>query len=95
MKKIKWTILSFVVLFSIGAAFASRPAKLQSGLYYWNGSVYVAAGTMGVNYYCETPSSNTCTYSYSDGVYTPYTTGAQYTPIGLDGKPVPVVKKTK
>lgn len=95
MKKIKWTILTFVILFSIGAAFATRPAKMQSGLYYWNGSAYIAAGTMGQSFYCESPASVVCCYTYSDGVYTPYISNAQYTPIGLDGKPLPVAKKAK
>jgi len=94
MKKIKWTILTFVVLFSIGAAFATRPKPYQS-LYYYNGSQYLAAGIMGYNYTCIS-SSATCTYSYSGGVYTPYMTGAQYTPLGLTtekAKPKPTEKK--
>ena len=94
MKKIKWTILTFVVLFSIGAAFATRPKPYQT-LYYYNGSQYLAAGTMGLNYTCET-SSTTCTYSYSGGVYTPYMNDAQYIPLGLTtekAKPKPTEKK--
>jgi hypothetical protein len=94
MKKIKWTILTFVVLFSIGAAFASRPQSYQT-LYYYNGSQYLPAGTMGLNYVCE-ESSATCTYSYSGGVYTPYMTAASYTPIALTNektKPKPTEKK--
>lgn len=94
MKKIKWTILTFVVLFSIGAAFATRPKPCQT-LYYYNGSQYLAAGTMGLNYTCET-SSTTCTYSYSGGVYTPYMNDAQYIPLGLTtekAKPKPTEKK--
>ena|ERR1700722_17347153 len=95
MKKIKWTILTFVVLFSIGAAFATRPKPYQT-LYYYNGSQYLAAGTMGRDYTCVTPSANVCTYSYSGGVYTPYMTDAQYTPIALTtakAKPKPTEKK--
>jgi len=94
MKKIKWTILTFVILFSIGAAFATRPQHYQS-LYWYNGSQYIPAGTMGYNYTCE-ESSATCTYSYSGGVYTPYMTAAQYTPIALTtekAKPKPTEKK--
>jgi len=83
-----------VILFSVGAAFATRPAKLQSGLYYWNGSTYVEAGTMGVSYYCQTLASWVCVYTYSQGVYTPYLINAEYTPIGIDGKPKPPVKKS-
>jgi hypothetical protein len=95
MKKIKWTILTFVILFSIGAALATRPAKMQSGLYYYNGSAYVAAGTMGQSYYCQSPSSAICTYTYANGVYTPYVSNAQYVTLGIDGKPKPDVKKGK
>ena len=94
MKRIKWTILTFVILFSIGAAFATRPQQNQT-LYWYNGSQYLAAGVMGVNYYCLS-SSNVCTYSYSGGVYTPYMVDAQYTPIALTKekpKPKPTEKK--
>jgi hypothetical protein len=82
MKKIKWTILTFAILLSIGGAFATRPHSFLSGLYYWNGSSYQPAGTLGVNYVCVT-STVVCTYTYSNGVYTPYTTMANYIPIGL------------
>jgi Family of unknown function (DUF6520) len=95
MKKIKWTILTFVVLFSIGAAFATRPQHYQT-LYYYNGSQYLPAGTMGLNYVCES-SASVCTYSYSGGVYTPYMTDASYTPIALTTektKPQPTEKKS-
>ena len=96
MKKIKWTILTLVILSSIGAAFATRPAKLQSGLYYWNGSEYIPVpGTMGQTWICVSPSSAVCCYTYAFGVYTPYLSGSQYTPIGIDGKPSPVAKKGK
>jgi hypothetical protein len=95
MKKIKWTLMTLVILLSIGAAFAFRTAKLQSGLYYWNGSEYEPAGTMGVTYYCATPSSAVCVYSYSDGVYSPYITSAVYTPIAFNAKTNPAVKKDK
>jgi hypothetical protein len=94
MKKIKWTILTLVILFSIGAAFATRPHSYQT-LYWYNGSQYLAAGVMGLNYYCVS-SSTTCTYSYSGGVYTPYMNDASYTPIALTtekAKPQPTEKK--
>jgi hypothetical protein len=79
MKKIKWTILTLVILFSIGAAFATRPHSYQT-IYWYNGSQYLVVGTMGVNYTC-TSSASTCTYTYSAGVYTPYVNDASYTPI--------------
>jgi hypothetical protein len=94
MKKIKWTILTLAILFSIGAAFATRPKHYQT-LYWYNGSQYLAAGVMGQNYTCIL-SSSTCVYSYSGGVYTPYINDASYYPIGLtteNAKPKPTEKK--
>jgi hypothetical protein len=93
MKKIKWTIMTLAILFSIGGAFASRPHTLQPGIYYWTGSGYMPAGTIGVTYVCEA-STNICTYSYANGVYTPYSVRSSYTPIALTTtKPAP--KKSK
>ena len=83
MKKIKLTILTFAVLLSIGSAFATRPKPLQAGLYWYNGSGYLPAGQMGVNYVCET-SSAVCTYTRSGSVYTPYQLASSYTPIGAN-----------
>ena len=71
--KIKWTILTLAILFSIGSAFATRPRAAFGTLYYWTGSGYALAGTLGVNYVCET-SADVCTYTLSGGVYTPYQT---------------------
>jgi Family of unknown function (DUF6520) len=96
MKKIKWTIMTLVILFSIGAAFATRPANMQSGLYYWNGTGYVpVAGTMGQGWICVSPSSAVCCYTYANGVYTPYMSGSQYTPLVIIDKTDQVVKKRK
>jgi hypothetical protein len=81
MKKIKWTILTFAVLLSIGSAFATRPKNFGQ-LYYWTGSGYAPTGTLGVNYVCES-SPNVCTYTLSGGVYTPFNTQSTYTPIGI------------
>lgn len=94
MKKIKWTILTFAILCSIGGAFASRPHTLQSGLYYFNGSGYMPAGTLGVTYVCES-SPNTCTYYLSGGVYMPYQTASAYTPIEITPTTKPTPKKAK
>jgi hypothetical protein len=94
MKKIKWTILTFAILFSIGGAFASRPHTLQSNLYWYTGTQYMPAGQLGVTYVCET-SSNICTYSYSNGVYTPYQTAANYTQIEITPPTKPAPKKGK
>jgi hypothetical protein len=94
MKKIKWTILTLAILSSIGGAFASRPHALQSGLYYYNGSGYMPAGTMGLTYVCES-STNVCTYTYSQGVYTPYQIASTYTPIAAAPTTKPTPKKNK
>jgi hypothetical protein len=80
MKKIKWAILTFAILFSIGSAFATRPHNFGT-LYYWTGTTYMPVGTLGVNYVCES-STQVCTYTYSNGVYTPFNTSSTYTPIG-------------
>jgi hypothetical protein len=81
MNKIKWTILTFAILFSIGSAFATRPHANFGSLYYYNGSGYSLAGSEGVNYVCES-SSNICTYTYSGGVYTPYQTSSTFINLG-------------
>jgi len=95
MKKIKWTILTFAILFSIGGAFASRPHALVTGLYYYNGSGYMpVTGQLGVAYVCES-SPEVCTYTYSQGVYTPYQTLSSYTPIELTPSTKPAPKKEK
>jgi len=96
MKKIKLIVMSLAVLLSIGGAFAFRAPQPSWGIYYWNGSQYLPAGTMGLNYWCSS-SSNTCTYSFQGfNVYTPYITGAQYTPVALTtDKPKTAEKKGK
>jgi hypothetical protein len=94
MNKIKWTLLTFAILISIGGAFASRPHARLSALYYWTGSGYMQVGQLGVTYVCET-SSNVCTYTYSGGVYTPYNTDANYTQIEITPTTKPAPKKSK
>ena len=81
MNKIKLTILSLAVLLSVGGAFAARSRQPSQGIYYWNSSRYMPAGTLGLNYWCATPSANVCTYNLWLGVYSPYMTNAQYTPV--------------
>jgi hypothetical protein len=93
MKKIKWTILTLAILSSVGGAFASRPPALVSGLYYFNGETYMpVTGQLGVTYVCES-STSTCTYTYSQGVYTPYQTASSYTPIAVTPTTKPTPKK--
>jgi hypothetical protein len=94
MNKIKWTILTFAILFSIGSAFATRPHALLSNLYYYDGSGYALAGVEGMNYVCES-SSEVCTYTYSNGVYTPYQTLSSYVSLGATTPSKPEPKKNK
>jgi hypothetical protein len=75
MKKIKWTILSIAIVFSITSAFVTRPNQFtcQNDVqYYLQGGVYYMAGTYGVDYQCGA-GGGTCTY---------YFTGSQYLPCG-------------
>lgn len=81
MKKIKFSLMTLAVLISIGGALASRPGNFGT-LYYWTGTTYMPAGTLGVNYVC-TSSTSVCTYTLSGGVYTPFQTASTYTPVGL------------
>ena len=94
MKKIKITLMTLAVLISVGGAIASKPHNFGI-LYYWTGSTYMPAGTLGVNYVCES-SPSVCTYTFNNGVYTPYNTMATYFRIGAadpDTKPVTKEKK--
>ena len=94
MNKIKWTILTFAILFSIGSAFATRPQANFGSLYYWTGSGYALAGSEGVTFVCES-SSEVCTYTYSGGVYTPYQTSSSYVGLGTTTPSKPEPKKNK
>jgi hypothetical protein len=65
MKKVKTTILSLAVVFSVCAAFATKPhwdcSQLQQ--YYFNGTVYVQAG----QFYGCMAGTTTCTYYTLNG----------------------------
>lgn len=75
MKKIKWSILSLAVIFSITAAFATKPHWDCSFLpqYYYNGSGYLPVAQQ---YGCM-QGAITCTYYTQNGgiSYFPCTTG--------------------
>lgn len=87
--------MSFVIVASIGSAFATRPrAAAANNLYYLNGSQYLPAGVEGVNFVCL-ESSTICTYILSGGVYTPYETKASYTPLTLTSPDKPESAKAK
>jgi len=81
MKKFKVTVMCLAVLFSVCAAFTTRP-KPQGTLYFYNGLGYENAGIEGVNFYCVT-SYEVCTYYFQSGQYYPYQVDAQYIPFGL------------
>lgn len=70
MKKVKWSLMSLAVLFSICAAFATRPRFDCSNMtqYYFQGGIYLEAGTEGIDYQCET-GTGTCTYYTADGIH--------------------------
>ena len=69
MKKVKWTIMSLAVIFSICGAFATKPHFDCSNMtqYYLSGNSYVAAGTEGIDYICVT-GAGPCTYYTNDGI---------------------------
>ncbi|HLI92622.1 MAG TPA: hypothetical protein VKU83_03405 [Puia sp.] len=94
MKKIKWTIMTLAVIVSISAAVGFRPKPVLSGLYYYNGTAYLPAGTEGVNYVCLS-STDVCTYILQNGVYTPYETASSYQPINLAPPAEPSARKAK
>ena len=75
MKRIKFMIMTLAIALSIGGAFATSTRQSQdcqgATQYYFNGSGYVLAGKIGVNYICATPSSNVCTYYKVGTTYTP------------------------
>lgn len=78
MKKIKLSIMTLAIALSIGGAFATSPRQSQdcqaATQYYYNGSVYVLAGKMGIDYLCTT-SANICTYYKVGGTYVPCMNG--------------------
>jgi len=75
MKKIKFMIMTLAIALSIGGAFATSPRQSQdcSGAtqYWFNGSTYLQAGKLGIDYICNTPSSATCTYYKVGTTYVP------------------------
>lgn len=81
MKKIKLLIMTLAIVFSVGAAFATRPHKTGDGTLYHmlSNGAFVPAGSFGVSYFCP-DSQNTCTYTFDGAHYWPYMSG-DYTPI--------------
>lgn len=86
MKKAKIFLMSTAIMVAgVGAlAMRSKQACLGVTNYYWNGSSYSPAGTLGSDFFCAS-SSNVCTYAMASGMYFPCTTGT-YTPMGAKQK---------
>lgn len=79
MKKIKWSIMSLAVIFSIAAAFTTKPHFdcTTWPQYYYTGSQYLP---VALNYTCA-QGIYTCTYYSTNGglTYSPCVAGV-YTP---------------
>jgi hypothetical protein len=71
MKKIKIIIMTLAILLSIGGAFATRRSFdcRTAPQYYWNGTGYLPAGKIGIDYVCQSSAQN-CTFWLVGGVYT-------------------------
>lgn len=82
MKKIKLIIMTLAIALSIGGAFATSPHVTQAcqanPQYYYTGSGYAPAGTLGVNYIC-TNVLETCTYYKVGTNYVPCMSGGYCT----------------
>ena len=82
MKKIKISIMTMAIALSIGGAFATSPRLKQdcqaATQYYNNGTGYILAGKIGVNYLCVS-SSNVCTYYKVGTTYVPCMNGTYCT----------------
>ena len=89
MKKIKWSIMTLAVVFSICAAFATKPHWDCTYLpQYWNlGNQYLPVSP----YYACVQGSTTCTYYTLNGgiTYSPCTVGVYDGCAGCAVKPVP------
>ncbi len=81
MKKVKWTIMSLAVIFSICGAFATKPHFDCSNMvqYYFAGGTYNPAGIYGDDYICVN-GTGTCTFYTPDNInYYPCQAGAYCT----------------
>ena len=82
MKKIKLSIMTLAIALSIGGAFATSPHVTQdcqgATQYYFNGSGYILAGKIGVDYLCTT-SNTVCTYYKVGSTYVPCMNGSYCT----------------
>lgn len=93
MKKIKWSLLSLAIIFSVCAAFATKPhfdCSTQQQ-YYYTGQVYMPVSS---TYVC-TQGGTTCTfYTMNGGItYSPCTVGT-YNACGSCAVKTPQVNAT-
>jgi hypothetical protein len=95
MKKIKLSIMTLAIVLSIGGAFATSPTVNQQcqgfTQYYYNGSGYVLAGKLGIDYLCES-SAQVCTFYKVSGTYVPCMNGLYCT---ANCKAAPAPRRTK
>jgi hypothetical protein len=81
MKKIKWTIMTLVILLSVAGAYATRPKYWSPQEFYWNGAAYIETkGTYGRGFYCQETNAVNCTYILDGSTYVMYRLGV-YTEI--------------
>jgi len=95
MKKVKLAIITTAILLSIGGAFATKLNQVCAGhpQFYYNGSGWSPAGTMGWDYYCQ-DSPSTCTYYQVAGGFAGCSQGS-YTRIFHNLKDAPAAKLKK
>jgi hypothetical protein len=76
MKKTCFAIRGTAIVLGVALAFSFRPSQgcLGTPQYYYNGSAYLPAGTLGKDYMC-TSGSGTCTYYGGNGTYLPCQSG--------------------
>ena len=88
MKKIKWSIMSLAIIFSICAAFATKPKFDCSQLpqYYFTGGTYMPAGTYGIDFICEAGSTACTYYTLNGGISYSACALGTFTPAGLTVK---------
>jgi len=95
MKKIKLSIMTLAIALSIGGAFATSPRVTQdcqgATQYHYNGTGYVLAGRIGIDYLCAT-SPNVCTYYKVGSTYVPCMNGIYCT---SNCKTITTTPKTK
>jgi len=83
MKKIKFFLLLIAIVAAVVGAFATRSGQGCTSVqqYYWDGTNYVPAGVLGLDYYCAS-GAGTCTYITAGNFYQPCQSGI-YMPLNV------------